>query len=73
MDNTLLNSLLSDLLYIVEHFERNQATEFEIRQQFSLALQQYTSELRLYLAYMRFLVKTESVNELESVVLTCFS
>ena len=73
MDNTLLNSLLSDLLYVVEHFERNQATEFEIRQQFSLALQQYTSELRLYLAYMRFLVKTESVNELESVVLTCFS
>ncbi len=73
MNNSPFNSLLSHLNYSVDHFEHHLTTECLLREQFSSAFNKYPSELRLYLAYMRLLVKSKAVKELESIILTCLS
>ena len=73
MTNTTFNLLLIDLNQSVENFIDQANSLALLRDRFSVAMDQYPSELRLYLAYMRFLVKIKSVSELEAIASTCLA
>ena len=73
MTKTTFNLLLIDLNQSVENFIDQANSLALLRDRFSVAMDQYPSELRLYLAYMRFLVKIKSVSELEAIASTCLA
>ena len=73
MTKTTFNLLLIDLNQSVENFIDQENSLALLRDRFSVAMDQYPSELRLYLAFMRFLVKIKSVSELEAIASTCLA
>ena len=73
MTKITFNLLLIDLNQSVENFIDQENSLALLRDRFSVAMDQYPSELRLYLAYMRFLVKIKSVSELEAIASTCLA
>ena len=73
MTNKLFNVLLADLNQSVVNLIDQANSIALLRDRFFDAMNQYPSELRLYLAYMRFLAKIKSINELESIASSCLA
>ena len=73
MTKIMFNVMLADLNQSVENFIYQANSIALLRDRFLDAMNQYPSELRLYLAYMRFLAKVKSINELESIASTCLA